>query len=358
MSVETSGGALSRQEEREPAEASGPAPNRMGARLAAGVLFGVVVYVGFVLWADAGGIAEALREFRWSVVLYACGLSFANYLVRFVRWQRYLHLLGIRLAPGLSFTIHLAGLALTVTPGKMGETFKSWLIRRVDGTPIHRSAPIVLAERFTDLLGFLVLFAVGGLASGIAREYDWILWATLALCAVLLTLASSERLGRGSIALLTGLPGLGRLRSKLEGSFESTRVLLAPRELLLPTLLATFGWGLECAGFWLVSREFAPGALDFASATATYAVAAVAGAVLVIFPGGLGVTEASMGGLLEARYRAVAGVGLETARAKAASCVLITRLCTLWFAVLVGLVATAVFRRRAAAGLTPATGRD
>jgi hypothetical protein len=41
----------------------------------------------------------------------------------------------------------------------------------------------VVAERFTDLLGFLVLVAVGGLAT--APEHAWVFWSTLGLCAVL-----------------------------------------------------------------------------------------------------------------------------------------------------------------------------
>ena len=63
------------------------------------------------------------------------------------------------------------------------------------------------------------------------------------------------------------------------------------------------------------------------------------------FPGGLGVTEASLGTLLAREYRA-AGLAAEAARTNAASAVILIRLCTLWFAVLVGFVATGLFQRR------------
>ena len=52
---------------------------------------------------------------------------------------------------------------MSITPGKMGEVFKSWLLKKRTGTPIHASAPIVVAERFTDLLGYLILVAIGGI---------------------------------------------------------------------------------------------------------------------------------------------------------------------------------------------------
>jgi uncharacterized membrane protein YbhN (UPF0104 family) len=82
-------------------------------------------------------------------------------------------------------------------------------------------------------------------------------------------------------------------------------------------LLATAGWSLECTGFWLVANAFVPGSpITFAFATYTFALSAVAGAVLILFPGGLGVTEGVMTTLLATRYRALA-LTPETARASA-----------------------------------------
>ena len=315
---------------------------RLRARLAIGALLGALVYLGFALWADLGQVRAALSGFPLLLLPAAMGLSFLNYVVRFARWERYRRLLGIELARGTSFTIYLAGLALTVTPGKLGEAFKSVLLRRVTGTPIHRSAPIVVAERFTDLLGFLLLIAAGGIAG--QPEYEWIFWATLLLCALLVLLAGSHSAARLVHAVVARLPGGRRLAPRLEGAFESARALLAPRELVLPVLIAAAGWSLECLGFWLVAGALVEGGLPLSFAVTTFSLSAVAGAVLIVFPGGLGVTEASMGGLLARRYAAL-GVAREAAQAKAAAATILIRLCTLWFAVALGLVAATVFSR-------------
>jgi uncharacterized protein (TIRG00374 family) len=280
-------------------------------------------------------LGEALARFPLAIAAAAGALSFLNYVVRFARWQLYLRRLGIALPAGTSFTIHLAGLALTVSPGKLGEAFKSWLLKRVCGTPIHVSAPIVLAERFTDLLAFLVLIALGGLAT--APDHAWIFWSVLVLCAAPL----QER----ALRLFERAPLARRAAPRLRAALASVRVLLAPREILLPTAIATVGWSLECVGFWLVSDAFAPGAISLPFATYTFALSAVAGAVLILFPGGLGPTEASMSALLAPRY-AAAGLAADAARASAASATLVIRLCTLWFAVGIGLVAALWFRRR------------
>ncbi len=324
-----------------------------GARIARGLLLGaalaIVLYGLLALRADVGRVRNAMADFPIALVPIAMSLSFANYLVRFVRWERYRKRLGIELDPLTSFTIHIAGLALTVSPGKMGEAFKAWLIRRVNRTPVSVSAPIVVAERFTDLLAFLVLIAAGGLETA-SQASDrpteaWIFWTTIALCAALLCLATSRRAQTIVLGIAARLTIGARLVPQMEASLASTRTLLAPREILVPTLLATLGWSLECFAFQLVASAFVPGGVSFLFAAHVFALAAVAGALAFVVPGGLGVTEASMQTLLARRYVAL-GVGAETASATALSATLVIRICTLWFAVAIGCVATLAFRMR------------
>lgn len=310
----------------------------------AGVLFGMLVYVGMLVWADAGDVGTALKRIPLWVVPACCALSFANYLVRFIKWQRYLALLDVKLDRSTSFQIYLSGLSMSVTPGKMGEVFKCWLIKKVNGTPIHTTAPIVVAERVTDLLGYLILVAIGGIQT--MPEHAWIFWVTLGVCAVALALAGSEWFADLTAGLFKRLPYVWRLVPRIEGSFASTRILLAPREIFMPTIVSVIGWGLECTGFWLIANAVVPDSIPFLYAVFAYAFSAVAGAVLIIFPGGLGITEYSMGKLLVTRYEGVGGLTLEAARAQATGPVILARFCTLWFAVLVGFIATGLFTRR------------
>lgn len=340
----------------EPDETSGAVPlrtstqtaepagdGRIFRRLAVGIVLGLVVYALLALWGDARAVGRELSSFAWQLVPVAIALSFLNYVVRFVRWELYRTQLGIRLPRGLSFLIHLAGLSLTVSPGKMGEAFKSWLVRRVDGTPVAKSAPIVVAERFTDLVAFLILIAIGGLATQPDRA--WIFWATGGVCAALLGFIAWERAHIGVVELVRRRKRLARFAPALESAFESTRTLLAPRALPLPILLATAGWTLECGAFWLLASSQVEGGVPLSFAVYTFALAAVAGAVAILFPGGLGVTEASLSALLVSRYVA-SGVAESSAHSKAVATTLVIRLCTLWFAVALGVAATVLFERR------------
>ncbi len=322
-------------------------PKKFSRRLLGGVLLGVLISLGIVVWAEAGQMARALRSLPLWVLPAVCALSLCNYAIRFWKWQRYLDLLGIKVERRASWLVYLSGFALSVTPGKLGEVFKSWLLKRLTGAPISTSAPIVIAERFTDLLAYLILIALGGIVS--YPEYQWVFWLTLVLSGVGLALAGSRTVARLTARLLKRTPYLWRISGKVEVSFESTRTLLAPREIVLPTLISVVGWGMECTGFWLLANALGGEAqISFLAAVFAYALGAVAGAVLIIFPGGLGMTEFSIGKILREQYTASVPIGhisLEAARTQAAAAVLLTRLCTLWFAVLLGLIATSIFTK-------------
>jgi uncharacterized membrane protein YbhN (UPF0104 family) len=327
-------------------------PSKLGRRLLFGIALCMLVYVGIVVWAGAGAVGAAIASLPLWVLPAACGLSLLNYCVRFWKWQRYCTLLEIELETSTSFLIYLSGMTLSVTPGKMGEVFKSWLVKRVTGTPVHHSAPIVIAERFTDLLGYLILVAIGGLRT--APEYAWMFWSMLGVCAALLVLVGWQPFEHLVVAVLARLPLIKRIAPRVEGAFASARILLAPREVVLPTLVSVIGWSCECTGFWLIANAIVPGSVPYLHALFTWAFAAVAGAVLIIFPGGLGVTELLIGKLVRPRFQPVLaqklGISLEAAldaaQQKAAATLILARLCTLWFAVLVGIVATVLFTRR------------
>jgi uncharacterized protein (TIRG00374 family) len=300
-----------------------------------GVAAGVAVYVGFSVWADARHVGRALAEFRWAIAAGALGLAFLNYLVRFGRWHYYLKLLGLKVPPGHSFLVFLGGFSLTVTPGKLGEVVKALLLRESHGIPAARTAPIVVAERFTDLAGLLMLACVGIFT--FKTDLRFLAVGALLIVAGLIVV-SVPPIATFFLRLFARLPILRRATPKLNEAYRTTAELLRPRPLLLGVALSTVSWFFECAAFWAVVNGFAGASIELLPATFIYASMTVAGA-LSFLPGGLGVTEAGMLGMLTEF-----GAGCNRGVATAAT--FVTRLCTLWFAVAIGIGALLVFARR------------
>jgi uncharacterized protein (TIRG00374 family) len=90
--------------------------------------------------------------------------------------------------------------------------------------------------------------------------------------------------------------------------------------------LSVVAWGFEGIGFALCLHELGFGGLDVFAAVSVYAVATIVGA-FTFLPGGIGLTEASMAGILVT-------AGMAASAASAAT--LVTRVVTLWWAVLLG----------------------
>jgi len=308
---------------------------KLGRTLALAAAAGALFYVGFAAYSGFHKVVDALAHYAWATAAGALTLAALNYLLRFLKWELYLRRLGVRIPLGDSFGIFLSGFSLTVTPGKVGEVLKSYLLREAHGVPMARTAPIVVAERLTDLvaLASLALVGVGALAGG-----ERVAWVALAMVGVAVACVASEKLAHAVIDLVGAMPGLGKMAPKLREFYGSTKTLLHPTPLVLATLLSIVAWLCECVAFWLVLRGFAGADASLKLCTFIYATMTIAGA-LSFLPGGLGVQEIGMVKLLIAQAHGVS-------EPMAAAATFITRLCTLWFAVVIGVVALVIMQRR------------
>lgn len=316
--------------------------NRLLRRALLGVVLGALIYLAAVLYVDVNATAAALVDFRWSAVGLALLLSSLNYLLRFWKWELCLGWLGIREpgpgnAPGLplgrSLLIYLAGLSMSVTPGKVGEVLRSLLLKQSDGVDFSRTAPIVVADRLTDLIALVVLSLVGIAEFEEFRDYLPVILITLLLVVAGVIVLGSPRLCHGLLRLLARIPGVDRLAAKAEALVDASARVLQLRALVLLSLLSIVGWGLECVGYWLVLRGFAGADASLSLAVFLWSTTTIIGA-LSFLPGGLGATEGSLAVL-------VARLATGVTQAIAVASTLLIRICTLWFGEVVGGLALA-----------------
>ena len=154
------------------------------------LLLGLVVFAGLFLYADFRDVGRSLSDFNWALLPLILALTTVNYLFRFVKWQYYLRLIEVRgLSTRDSFLIFFSGLGMVITPGKVGEWLKSYLLREVHGTPIARSAPILIAERLTDSIALLIICAAGVFVFG---DF-WQAFVAVAVGSVLLVAIARHR---------------------------------------------------------------------------------------------------------------------------------------------------------------------
>ncbi len=301
--------------------------------------------VAVALAGDLRGLTASLGEVYWPWFGVALLLSLANYAARWVRWQLYLRHQRIQIPFSSSVIVFGAGLSLAITPAKLGELAKSYLLREMHAVPSTRSAPIVIAERVTDLVALLIVAIIGTALYGTTPE---LVASASALVAGGLVLLAWPRPARALINLATHPARLRRLRAPLSSMYGDLATLCRPRMLVIATVIAIPAWMCECLGFALILHAFPTTQVAVGVAIVIYAVTTIAGA-LSFLPGGLGVTEGAMTLFLVKSATAITA-------AAAAAATLLTRFATLWFGVLVGLGFMVVARRRIAAAALLAAG--
>lgn len=302
-------------------------------RMVTGIMIGVVVVVAVILLSDAAALSRALRDFDWRLLPLVLALTLLNYTLRFVKWQYYLRCLGVvNLSRRDSLMIFLSGFTMVMTPGKVGELLKSYLVRIRSGVPMTRTSPIIFAERLSDGFALLVLSAIGLTVFRLG-------WQLLAAGAVLsvsgVLVLQRERWIHATLRWLRRTR-VGRHRGDgMIELYDSTRELLRPRPLVTAVGIGVVSWLGECVAFFLVLVGLgieATWGVVLASIFVFAASTWIGGASML--PGGLGAAELTAAGLL---LVTVDDPAMTSTLAGTAT--LLIRFATLWFGVLIGIIA-------------------
>jgi len=302
---------------------------KLRRNLLIGLAFAVGFYVILGVYADFDNLVEAFKGFTWFLFPLALALTCVNYLIRFIKWEYLIRVIGIQIPIIPSFIIFISGLTMTISPAKMGEVMKSFLLKDYGDVAVSRSSPVIVAERISDIIGVLILGSAGTLAYGFGRE---VLAVTMVLVVLLIILVQTRSVCMRLLKLAEHLPFLKRFVRHLEEFYESAYILLKVRRLLPAVILSTIGWFFECLSAYVCLRGLDVH-LSLALVTFIFVFASLAGALAMI-PGGLGVAEGSMTGLLVAN-------GVDKGDAVAGT--MLIRLATFWFAIVLGFIGLSMY---------------
>ena len=306
------------------------------------MVLGIVVVAGLAVYADLSKMAEVLRRFEWWLLPFILLFTLFNYALRFYKWDVYLRMVG---ATGVSkrnsLLIFLSGMAMSMTPGKVGELLKAYLLKQVRGTPIATSAPIVMAERVTDGIAMLVLASVGL----VLFDYGRILLIAIAILAVMfLAVFQNRALFERLLSMGERLPVVSKGVHHFHAFYESSYELFRLPNLLFGVGIGVVSWFGEVIAFVLVMMGLG---VPFSVLLVVICAFIISASTLIgsvtLLPGGLGTTDASIAGMLIFLVPAQLGIPMPQDTAIAAT--LLIRFATLWFGVGIGLVSLLIMQR-------------
>lgn len=307
-------------------------------QIRSGIIFSFVlafvVMTAIALYADVPQMLGALARFRWEFLPLILALTLFNYICRFFKWQYYLKRLKIDVPWVKSLLIFISGLSMAITPGKVGELLKSYLLKRSTGSPISYTSPVIIAERLSDGIAMLLL-ATTGL---ILYRFGWellLLFLILGMAAI--TVIQNRSLSMAILAYGERLPLVSRISHLTRTFYESAYTLLQWQPLLLAVSIGVISWSGECIALFLVytGLGIAPTPDLLIKSTFILSVSSLIGSASGL-PGGLGSADGSMLGLTRLLVTTSATLG--------GAATLLIRLCTLWFGIGLGVSALLIFR--------------
>lgn len=290
------------------------------------VITGALLYLAAVFWFGWQDTVAAFAVLGLHTLLIGVIFSSISYLWRFARWERSLQCLGYSVPRFKHIGIYLSGLALTATPGKSGETFRSALLLQ-HGVRITHSLAAFLVDRGSDVLGMILLGTLAAMIAG--QHFAWVWLVSFA----------SILLGSRAFAYLLSHPiasagwcRLGRYMAWLpikggQATLEAwANVWTLPRVSVF-SVVAMIAYGTQALVFAWFCHILDTG-ISIADCVLIFVQATLFGAASMI-PGGLGAMEAAL--VFQLLERGVSDIS-------AMSLAISIRLVTLWFGVLTGVV--------------------
>jgi len=299
------------------------------------VLLSAGGYLAFSIWGGWQDVVDAFVRVGVTGVVIALLLSLVNYGVRFVRWEKYLSLLGHKVYTPESLRIYIAGFGLTILPGKAGETIRSVFLKN-HGMTYPESLAAFFSEHFSNLISMTLLVAIGLWIYQPAQPVVVILAGVIAIALLVLQqtkwLRAIERIAQQKLP--------DRAANLVVPTISI--VLHSGRCFSLPMLIYGIGmgliaWGAEGVAFYYIMHLLGSD-MTLQTALFIYAFSMMVGA-LSFLPGGLGGAEATMVALL---------ILNDVAQPQAVAATVLIRLATLWFAVGLGIVALMLPERKKA----------
>lgn len=294
------------------------------------IFFAIIIYIAMGVYVDFEKLSLTISHFRWQYFLLLIFLVTIEYFIRYIKWDIFLKIAGVRLDPKESLFVFFSGLSMIVTPGKLGEIWKSWLIRDISGDELSKTLPAVIMDRLTDVVSLILLSFTGIFYY---RDSMSLLIILSLSCAVFYIAIRSRTISRKMKTFIE--KRFGKYTNNMQLMHEIMNKAMEPKVFVSLSMLNALAWFFECMGFYYVIMGFGQ-SMNISLSTFIFSFSSLAGGVSMI-PGGIGVTEAGVSGLLMLN-------GISPAVSVGAA--LILRMGSFWYGAILGFTVYVLFKRR------------
>lgn len=129
----------------------------LGSMLAFSAVVFLVIAGLAVLNEGVSAFVKTVESINLLYYMLALLILFLGYLIRFPKWEIYIRRLGIKIDRTKNFLVYLSMYSMDITPGRWGRAVVGVTVNRLTGAKFGKTFPAIVADIFTDFLGFVIL---------------------------------------------------------------------------------------------------------------------------------------------------------------------------------------------------------
>ena len=291
------------------------------------IIISALFYTIFTLITDIQKISNEFASIDIFYIPLILGFHFLAMGIRSIRQKVFFDSLNIKLSTKQNIKLYFAGMSLMVTPGGSGELIKNRILKEKFGHSYTKTIPVLLAEKYHNMLSvipilfFFLLF----------KESYEILTITSIIAVILFCIfliVKNQKLCLNTMSKIPRKWILKEIPDNTSSFYDSLLILFKGKTVFSGLSIGIIAWLADAVAIYFCFLAFDLN-FDFIYTTLTNFAPMIVGTILFI-PGGLGVLELGMTGLL-----LQSGIMISTASAL----VLFIRFMITWSSVIVGIFA-------------------
>ena len=291
------------------------------------IIISALFYTIFTLITDIQKISNEFASIDIFYIPLILGFHFLAMGIRSIRQKVFFDSLNIKLSTKQNIKLYFAGMSLMVTPGGSGELIKNRILKEKFGHSYTKTIPVLLAEKYHNMLSvipilfFFLLF----------KESYEILIITSIIAVILFCIfliVKNQKLCLNTMSKIPRKWILKEIPDNTSSFYDSLLILFKGKTVFSGLSIGIIAWLADAVAIYFCFLAFDLN-FDFIYTTLTNFAPMIVGTILFI-PGGLGILELGMTGLL-----LQSGIMISTASAL----VLFIRFMITWSSVIAGILA-------------------
>jgi|TARA_B110000467_G_scaffold162447_1_gene185733 uncharacterized protein (TIRG00374 family) len=284
----------------------------------------IALYSAFILVSDINTVYDNISNFKIEFLPIIFPLIFFGWFLLFLRWNLLLKNSNIHIPFKDSFLIYYSSFAFSFIPGEVGSLVKSKILKNKFNIPITKTSPIVISEFIYTGIGLVFLSLFLG---GLYFEYGLYIGGIFSIFLfIMFFMINSKNVFRIFLRIASKIKFISSYATSFENSFDNIKKSTSGKVAVYSTLLSISHLLIESSAVFLIIYAYGIETVFILDIIPMYCTSILLGFVSFL-PLGLGVVEGAFSAFLNLR-------GIELA--VALPLVIIIRLITNWFGILLG----------------------